>query len=167
MSEFGKDHPFSPHYKDKDGVFIDGTEYPSVACYMKDHPAASLDDVYLCKFTQHIHYQKHVDLLIKCHPSWQYTEEWEIGLKRSMVYVHEELKNRTDVEWIELFGYWTKTANRECISDRIQYINACQPFMGRSKALFLSLIWVNKRLYSCLYDRRVEKTLESFNIMST
>lgn len=168
MSQFvlQRSHKFSPHYKDGDKIFVNGKEYDSVGDCMRTNPGLSLQSVYLSKFVQHIHYQPGFISLVSSaewHIGWEMSEEWELGILDAVRYVYEQVRGRPDEDWVCAFGPWSLSAGHDNIQERIRYINASQPFVGRDMALFLSLVWVNKRIYNCSYDRRVEKTLHSYS----
>jgi hypothetical protein len=155
------DSVYSPFYNDSDGVFIDGVEYKSVASYMDKHPTAAFQKAFLAKFTQHVHYQKQISCLEHASIAWMPADDWEHQITYSFTYIVSELQKYSDNEWISMFGPWANTVNANLVKDRIQYAKNAQVFMGKQQALFVSLVWINKKVYECTYDKRLEKLMNS------
>lgn len=150
----------SPHYEDEDGVFIKGKQYSSVAEYMNIFPNERLHEVLLAKFTQHIYYQKYINEL-KNAILYEKQLSWELDLEDAYAYVWEQLRPYKHDEVITSFDKWVWAAGPDLTSERLEFFYSAQPFVGRDKAMFFSLVWVNKKIYQCSYDKRVEKTLRS------
>lgn len=155
----------SPHRLDVQGVFINGKEYASVAAYMQEAGDGSCDSLslaMLAKYTQYIHLQKPLcDAQVVSVHEHDHGYAWEQHLPVSYEYVQTQLRPYSDEDIMQLMHVSYTDYDSELMKERLRFFRSSQPFIGRDKALFLSLVWINRLIYQCTYDKRVEKTLRS------
>lgn len=166
--EIGISSPHSPHALDIQGVFISGKEYASVAAYMEEASDGSFDALsaaLLAKYTQYIYLQKSLCdaqvVSVYASSTRQHEHAWEQHLQASYEYVRAQLQSYSDEELMKLMHVTYTDYDSELMKERLRFFRSSQTFIGRDKALFLSLVWINRLIYQCTYDKRVEKTLRS------
>lgn len=160
----------SPCFSDFDGIFYNGNVYASVIDYIEQEAVYQEDQLFelvLCKFTQHIHYQKELLNIfsIDSHVRFDSVSDSKLHSDIIKAYnnVSESLKNESNDELNDMLdkhglGHMTQGEKR---TKAISFYRSALPFKGKNQALFLTLVFANKLMHGCTYDRRVEKVLLS------
>ena len=158
----------SPIYNDYDGIFYNGQLYSSVMDFILMNPSYTRDtitDLVLCKFTQHLHYQK--QLMDTCNKQLRFQNVVDESMHEDIMHayqaVYATLKQPSDVELNEVLDKHglMSMPHGDKRNKTLQFFRSALPFKGRNQALFLTLVYANKLIHGCIYDRRVEKVLMS------
>lgn len=159
----------SPYFNDDDGILYHGKVYSSVMDYIlreADYNPDDLAELVLGKFTQHVYYQKRLDTLsevafqdIPIHSK----EHTNLAHAYQTVATWLRLPDQNELNVMFNAHGLRHIPYGEKREKAIRFFLSALPFKGKNQALFLTLVYANKLVYGCMYDRRVEKMLLSLN----
>lgn len=166
------DSVHSPFFSHPSPLYIEGRFYTSVAEYMSqctESTCANLLKGMMAKYSQNIHLQKvfhdnNVSLVfdktsIASVPGWvEYLDHVyaQVADQYSLCFDAHRLLCIVPREDGESHEDWVL---------RTQYFHAAQPAVGRDRAVYLSRLWLDKRMKKVTYDYELEEEISSFDIV--
>lgn len=177
MAIIRKHEVISPLYKDDDGILYNGKIFSSIYDFIDKvikYDQTDLAEIVLGKFTQHIYYQKQLMAIISTLENSKARIVFEdvpggASIHEDLVIAYQqvacllkmpsmdELNTIFDRQGLRHIPHGEK---RDTV---MRFYKSALPFKGKNQALFLTLVYANKLVYGCIYDRRVEKMLLSLN----
>lgn len=139
-----------------DHVLIDGHIYKSVKEFVCK--GGSLKKGMLHKFAQNIPYQK-VFSSTTTFKQWADTQQLPDPIAQ---YLRDQFQPCTQSQILNFLKGPTKTLcgyQPQLVTEVCELFRRCQPFVGKDRALIFVQLWLNKKLYKCMYEPPVEALL--------
>lgn len=155
-------NPHSPFRPER--LCIDGAMYRGVFDYMQTRDPQHLLEAMMAKYSQHIYLQKvfcDANLRLE-HVKSDDHPPWMALIEDAYTHCREQFRPITDVTELSRL-----MPMQEPSSDwlrRTTYFALAQPACGRDRAVHLSRLWLDKRLFKKRYDPATEDELALFDV---